>query len=102
MVNPGPVADGRLEDNALIVAFAMSLGLDAIVASWPFLSALDATLATRETAGLGPLAKLWIDGSGFIRGVSRAGRDVRSGHLSCNGRQVASLDPLKLGFEACR
>lgn len=61
-MNPRPVADGRLEDNALIVAFAMPLGLDAVVAGWPFLSTFDATLATREAAGFGPLAELWIAG----------------------------------------
>ena len=56
MMNPRPVTDGRLEDDALVVAFAMPLGLDAVVAGRSFLSAFDATLATREAAGLGPLS----------------------------------------------
>jgi hypothetical protein len=77
MMYPRPVTDRRLEDDALIVAFAMPLGLDAVVAGWPFLSAFDATLATCEAAGLGPLAKLWIAGSGV--GVSHAGREASSG-----------------------
>jgi len=81
MMNPRPVTDGWLEDDALIVTFAVPLGLDAVVAGWPFLSTFDATLATCEAAGLGPLAKLWIAGSSVGRGVSHV----------CNRRQVASL-----------
>lgn len=41
-----PVSDGGLEDDALVVALTLSLGLDAVGARWPLLSALDASLST--------------------------------------------------------
>jgi hypothetical protein len=94
MMNSGPVTDWRLEDNTLIVAFAMPLGLDAVVTGRSFLSAFDATLATRETTGFGPLTELWIAGRSVGHAFSHAGRDV-----TCNERQMALLSPLSLGVE---
>jgi hypothetical protein len=50
-----PIFDRSLEDNSLIVAFALAFRLDAIAASWPLFSTLDTTLPTGEAAGLGSL-----------------------------------------------
>lgn len=47
---------GRLEDDTLAVAFAVSFRFDAILAHGTFLAALDAAFATCQTARLGPFA----------------------------------------------
>ena len=47
---------GRLEHHALAVAFAVSFRLDAILAHWTFLAALDAAFATCQASRLGPFA----------------------------------------------
>ena len=46
----GPVADGRLEDDALIVALALPLGLDAVGAGRALLSAFDASFPACTTS----------------------------------------------------
>jgi len=62
----GPVSDGRLEDNALVVALTLTLRLDAVRTGRPLLTALDPPLAAGEAAGLGPLPRL---GSRRARGI---------------------------------
>lgn len=56
MMRSRPVANGRFENNALVVAFTMTLGLEAIVATRPLLSTLDPPLATSQTSSLGALS----------------------------------------------
>lgn len=80
MVDSGPIANWSLENDALIVALAMPLRLDTIVAGRPLLSTFDAPFATRETAGLGPLAELGIDRWSVVLRTVHARGDVRSGH----------------------
>jgi hypothetical protein len=55
-----PVFDGSLEDYSLVVAFALTLRLDAVVAGGALLSALDAAFSTRKTASLGTLPHLGV------------------------------------------
>jgi hypothetical protein len=55
-----PVLDRSLEDDSLIVAFALTLRLDAIAAGRTLLSTLDAAFSACETASLGPLPHLGI------------------------------------------
>ncbi len=52
-----PVHRGRLEDNALVVTFAMAFGFDAVVAYRPLLAALDPPLSASQASGLGPLTR---------------------------------------------
>ena len=47
-----PVANGGLEDDALVIPFALALGFDAVAANWSLFAALDAALAACEAAGL--------------------------------------------------
>jgi hypothetical protein len=56
----GPVPDGRLEDDTLIVAFALPLGLDAVSARRPLFSTLDASLSTGQAARLRSLPHLGV------------------------------------------
>lgn len=55
-----PVPDRRFEDDALVVALALALGLDAVGAGRALFTALDATLAACEAASLRPLPHLRI------------------------------------------
>jgi hypothetical protein len=55
-----PVFNGGLEDHPLVVTLALALRLDAVGACGTLLSALYATLSTRETAGFCPLAHLAV------------------------------------------
>lgn len=55
-----PVLNGGLEDHPLVVTLTLALRLDAVGACRTLLSALYATLSTRETAGLCPLPHLTI------------------------------------------
>jgi hypothetical protein len=48
-----PVTNGRFEDNALVIPFALALGFDAVAANWSLFAALDASLAAGQTARLG-------------------------------------------------
>ena len=59
---------GRLEDDTLAVAFAVSFRFDAVLAHRTFLAALDATFATCQTSCLGPFAREF----GFQGGLSLA------------------------------
>lgn len=54
----GPVANGSLKNYSLIVALALTLGLDAIGTGGTLFTALDAAFATRQAAGLCPFAHL--------------------------------------------
>jgi hypothetical protein len=56
----GPVPDGRLEDDALVVALALALGFDAVGASRPLFPTLYATFATSEAPSLRPLPHLGV------------------------------------------
>jgi len=47
---------GRLEHDALAVAFAVSFRFNAVLAHRAFFAALDATFATCQTSSLGPFA----------------------------------------------
>jgi hypothetical protein len=60
---------GRLEDDALAVAFAVSFRFDAVLAHGTFLAALDAAFATSQTSRLGSFAREF----GFQGGLSLAG-----------------------------
>lgn len=53
-----PVLDRRFEDDALVVAFALTLRLDAVGASRTFFTALDASFPTGKTSRLGSLSHL--------------------------------------------
>lgn len=53
-----PVLDRGLEDDALVVPFTLTLRLDAVGTGRALFTALDATLPTGETSGLGPLPHL--------------------------------------------
>jgi hypothetical protein len=64
----GPVAEGRLEDETLVIALTLALGLDAVIARRTLFAALDAALSTGQTACLGPLPRLGVGG----RTTSRA------------------------------
>lgn len=55
--SPLEVIEWLLEDDTLVVAFAVPLAFDAIHAYRPLLSALDASLATSQAASLGPFAR---------------------------------------------
>lgn len=55
-----PVPERRLEDDALIVPFTLSFGLDTVATRRPLLAALDAPFPTREAAGLCPLPHLGV------------------------------------------
>jgi hypothetical protein len=55
-----PVPYRWLEDDALVVAFALSLGLDAVGACWSLFTAFDASFPTRQTASLGPFPHLGV------------------------------------------
>jgi hypothetical protein len=56
-IRRGTILEGGLfEDHALAVAFAVTLGFDAVLAHGTFLAALDATFATCQASCLGPLA----------------------------------------------
>jgi hypothetical protein len=55
-----PVPDGRLEDDALVIALALALGFDAVGAGWPLLATLYATFATSEAPSLRPLPHLGV------------------------------------------
>ena len=62
---------GRLEDDTLAVAFAVSFRFDAVLAHGPFLAALDAAFATCQTAGLSSLARQFgFQGCFGLAGVS--------------------------------
>jgi hypothetical protein len=65
-----PVLNWGLEDHPLVVALTLTLRLDAVGACRTLLSALYATLSTRETAGLCPLAHF---------AISRCSWEVASG-----------------------
>lgn len=80
MLDSRPITNWSLENDALIVPFAMPLRLDTIVAGRPLLSTFDAPFATGETAGLRPLPELGIDRWGVIWASVHARSDVRSGH----------------------
>jgi hypothetical protein len=60
-----PVPDGRLEDDALVVAFALAFGLDAVGAGGSLFAALDPPLAAGEASGLGPLPRLCVACGGW-------------------------------------
>jgi len=64
-----PALERRLEDDALVVALAHALRLDAVCAGRSLLSTLDPPLATGETACFGPLPHLGV----------RRGTGARSG-----------------------
>jgi hypothetical protein len=53
-----PVTDGRLEDDALVVALALAFRFDAVAAGWSFFAALDAAFAACQAASLGPFSHL--------------------------------------------
>ena len=53
-----PVSDGRFEDDSLVVALTLALGLDAIAACRALLATLDATFPTCQTTSLRPLSHL--------------------------------------------
>ena len=57
---PRPVPNRGLEHDTLIIALALALGLDTVVARRTFFSALDAALSTCEAACLGPLPHLGV------------------------------------------
>jgi hypothetical protein len=53
-----PVPQRGFEDDALIVAFALTFRLDAVCTSWSFLAALYPSLATGKASSLGSLPHL--------------------------------------------
>lgn len=53
-----PVPNGSFEDNPLVVALALPLGLDAVGTCRALLPALYAPFSTCEAAGFGPLPHL--------------------------------------------
>lgn len=55
-----PVPDGRLEDDALVVAFTLAFRLDAVGTRRPLFAALDSPFAAGQAAGFGPLPRLWV------------------------------------------
>lgn len=55
-----PVSNRGLENDALVVALALALGLDAVGASRSFFATLDAAFAACEAARLGSLSHLGI------------------------------------------
>lgn len=63
------VEDRLSKDDALTVAFALPLALDAVLADRSLLATLDAPLSASETAGFGPFpGKLGLE-RGFGRAV---------------------------------
>jgi hypothetical protein len=54
----GPILDGGLEYDPLVVAFALALRLDAVTARRSLLAAFDPAFSTSEAAGLGPFSHL--------------------------------------------
>lgn len=62
----------RSEYHTRAITFAMAFTFDTISAHWPFLSTLDSTFATSQTASLRPFSGKF----GFQRGLS--GRSVCS------------------------
>lgn len=55
-----PISNGRLEDDALVVALALSFRLDTVGTGRSFFTTLDTSLSACQAAGLGPLPHLWI------------------------------------------
>ena len=53
-----PVTNGRFEDYSLVVALALTLGLDAVATSWSLLTTLDTAFAAGQASSLGSLAHL--------------------------------------------
>ena len=47
----------RLEDNTLIVSFALAFTFDAVLTNRPLFTALNATLTTSQATGLGPFPR---------------------------------------------
>lgn len=78
-----PVADGRLEDDSLVVPFTMAFGFDAVIADRPFLTAFNPPLSARQAASLGSFPELRRTGRGpqrsigLLRYVSIARRGLR-------------------------
>ena len=72
-IGSGLVVEGRLlEDDTLIVSFAVPFAFDAILTHRAFLAALDATFATCQAASLGSLpGQLCLQGGLSSRSVSR-------------------------------
>lgn len=70
------ILKGRwLEDYALAIAFAVSLGFDAVFAYWAFLAALDATFSTCQTSSLSSFAREFsLQRSLSLAGVSAVQR----------------------------
>lgn len=56
----GPVSNGWLEDDSLVVAFALAFGLDAVCTGRPLLTAFYASFSAGEAACLGPLSHLGV------------------------------------------
>ena len=59
-----PLADRLLEDNTLIIALALTLRLNAIIANGSLLTALDASFPASQAARLGPLPHFGIRSRG--------------------------------------
>ena len=55
-----PVANWWFEDDPLVVALALTFGLDAVGASRSLLTTLYAAFSTGETSSLGPLPHLGV------------------------------------------
>ena len=55
-----PVFDGGLEDDSLVVAFAITLRFDTVAACRTLFTALDATFSAGEAPRLGSLPHLGI------------------------------------------
>lgn len=55
-----PIPDGRLEDDALVIAFALAFRLDAVGTGRSFLAALDPPFAASQAPSLCPLSRFCV------------------------------------------
>ena len=84
-----PVLDGGLEDDSLVVAFALALRLDAIGTCRTLFTALDAAFSAGEAPSLGPLSHLRARGAWKVAGWGDIASPSRRSNVSvCHDASV--------------
>jgi hypothetical protein len=71
---------GVLENNSLVVSFAVSFRLDAVVTRWPPFITFDSSLPASQTASFCPFSHVWLRLHGiFFATILLLGGKVRPG-----------------------